>query len=134
VSSPSLVPFSLWQFTPAGALGAYEPAIGASAPPGAMAGLRCLGRLQSQLAERSELPQFGLGEAARYPEMLDDLQQIPAAARPYAPFTAPFVLGGHAARHTPDRGCRLQEAAGPTWLTKITGTRGGQARPRHPAL
>lgn len=47
-----------------------------------MAGLlRCLGQLQSQLAGRPELLQFGLGEAARYPELLDDLQQIPAAAR-----------------------------------------------------
>src|SRR5262249_8475567 len=43
--------------------------------------LRCLSQLQSQLASHPELLQFGLGEATRYPELLDDLQEIPAAAR-----------------------------------------------------
>lgn len=69
------------RFHPAAALDAYEPAIDASTPEAALAGLlRCLGQLQSQLAGRPELLQFGLGEAARYPELLDDLREIPAAA------------------------------------------------------
>jgi AcrR family transcriptional regulator len=70
------------RFHPAAALDAYEPAIDASTPQTAMRGLlRCLGELQSQLAGRPELLQFGLGEAARYPDILDDLREIPAAAR-----------------------------------------------------
>jgi len=70
------------RFHPAAALDAYESAIDASTPQTAMRGLlRCLAELQSQLAGRPELLQFGLGEAARYPDILDDLREIPAAAR-----------------------------------------------------
>jgi AcrR family transcriptional regulator len=70
------------RFHPAAALDAYDPAIDASTPDSAMRGLlRCLAYLQSQLASRPELLQFGLGEAARYPQLLDDLREIPAAAR-----------------------------------------------------
>jgi len=70
------------RFHPAAALDAYEPAIDSSTPQMAMEGLlRCLEELQSQLAARPELLQFGLGDAARYPELLEDLQEIPAAAR-----------------------------------------------------
>ena len=78
----SLARAAVRRFDPAAALDAYDPAIDASTPQAAMAGLlRCLAQLQSQLADHPELLQFGLGEAARYPELLDDLQEIPAAAR-----------------------------------------------------
>ena len=78
----SLAREAVRRFHPAAALDAYEPAIDASTPEQAMRGLlRCLAHLQSHLESRPELLQFGLGEAARYPELLDDLQQIPAAAR-----------------------------------------------------
>ena len=78
----SLARAAVRRFDPAAALDAYDPAIDASTPQAAMAGLlRCLSQLQSQLADHPELLQFGLGEAARYPELLEDLQEIPAAAR-----------------------------------------------------
>lgn len=43
--------------------------------------LHCLGELRNHLSRRPELLQFGLGEAARYPDVLDELRKIPAAAR-----------------------------------------------------
>jgi AcrR family transcriptional regulator len=70
------------RFHPAAAIDAYDPAIDASTSEKAMQGLlRCLVQLQSHLASRPELLQFGLGEAARYPDLLDDLKEIPAAAQ-----------------------------------------------------
>lgn len=70
------------RFSPAAELDAYQPGIDASSPQAAMDGLlRCLGELQARLAGRPELLQFGLGDAARYPGLSDDLKQIPAAAR-----------------------------------------------------
>ena len=78
----SLARAAVRRFHPAAALDAYDPAIDTATPQAALAGLlRALGELQSQLAANPGLLQFGLGEAARYPELLDDLQEIPAAAR-----------------------------------------------------
>lgn len=70
------------QFSPAADLDAYQPVIDTSSPQAAMAGVqRCLAELQARLAERPELLQFGLGDAVRYPDLTDDLKEIPAAAR-----------------------------------------------------
>lgn len=70
------------RFSPAAEIDAYQADIDASSPQAAMSGLlRCLAGLQARLAERPELLQFGLGDAARYPDLTDDLRQIPAAAR-----------------------------------------------------
>lgn len=70
------------RFSPAAELDAYQPGIDTSSPQAAMDGLqRCLEELQSRLAGRPELLQFGLGDAARYPDLTDELKEIPAAAR-----------------------------------------------------
>lgn len=70
------------RFSPAAELNAYQPGIDTSSPQAAIDGLqRCLAELQAQLAGRPELLQFGLGDAARYPSLTDDLKEIPAAAR-----------------------------------------------------
>lgn len=70
------------QSSPAAQIDAYQPAIDASSPERATEGLlQCLGELRHHLSRRPELLQFGLGEAARYPELLDELSKIPAAAR-----------------------------------------------------
>lgn len=70
------------RFSPAAELDACQPAVDASSPRTAMDGLlQCLDELRSRLAGRPELLQFGLGDAARYPGLTDDLEQIPAAAR-----------------------------------------------------
>ena len=78
----SLAREAVRRFHPAAAIEACDPAIDAATPQRVLQGLlRCLGHLRSQLASHPELLQFGLGEATRYPELLDDLRQIPAAAR-----------------------------------------------------
>jgi AcrR family transcriptional regulator len=70
------------RFSPAAELDAYQPGIDASSPQAAMDGLRrCLAELQARVAGRPELLQFGLGDAARYPDLTDELKEIPAAAR-----------------------------------------------------
>jgi AcrR family transcriptional regulator len=70
------------QSSPAAQIDAYQPAIDTTSPERAIEGLlRCLGELRNHLSRRPELLQFGLGEAARYPELLDELSKIPAAAR-----------------------------------------------------
>jgi AcrR family transcriptional regulator len=70
------------RFSPAAELDAIQPRIDASSPEAARDGLRsCLGELQAQLAGHPELLAFGLGDAARYPDLAGDLREIPAAAR-----------------------------------------------------
>jgi len=70
------------RFSPAAGLDAYQPSIDASGPQAAIDGLLgCLAELQARLAGRPELLQFGLGDAACYPGLTNDLKVIPAAAR-----------------------------------------------------
>jgi AcrR family transcriptional regulator len=70
------------RFSPAAQLDGYRSGIDTSSPQAAMDGLlRCLGELQALLTQRPELLQFGLGDATRYPDLTDDLKEIPAAAR-----------------------------------------------------
>ena len=70
------------QSSPAAQIEAYQPAIDTTSPERTIEGLlRCLDELRSHLSRRPELLQFGLSEAARYPELLGELSRIPAAAR-----------------------------------------------------
>lgn len=69
-------------FTPAAQIQAHRPTIDVSTPQRCLEGLAdCLQLLDTLLRERPELLQFGLADAARYPEILDELRQIPEAAR-----------------------------------------------------
>ncbi|MDR0342420.1 MAG: TetR/AcrR family transcriptional regulator [Nocardiopsaceae bacterium] len=78
----SLAREAVRRFHPAAAIDAYDPAVDSSTAATAMDGLlRALARLQSLLADRPELLQFGLTEAARYPDLLDQVKEIPAAAQ-----------------------------------------------------
>jgi AcrR family transcriptional regulator len=70
------------QSSPAAQIDDYQPAIDTSSPDRIIEGLLlCLGELRNHLSRRPELLQFGLGEAARYPELLGELRKTPAAAR-----------------------------------------------------
>ncbi|MEA2617614.1 MAG: hypothetical protein QOE72_3397 [Chloroflexota bacterium] len=69
-------------FQPAARIEAHRPVIDASTPQGCLEGLAgCLLLLHTLLQERPDLLQFGLADAVRYPEILDELRQIPDAAR-----------------------------------------------------
>jgi AcrR family transcriptional regulator len=69
-------------FQPAAEIEAHRPAIDASTPERCLDGLLgCLQLLHILLRERPDLVQFGLGDAARYPDILDELRQVPEAAR-----------------------------------------------------
>jgi len=78
----SLAREAVRRYQPAAQLDAYDPAIDASTPRRTLAGLvRCLRELHARLHEHPELLQFGLGEATRYPDLLDELRKTPEAAR-----------------------------------------------------
>jgi AcrR family transcriptional regulator len=68
--------------SPAAQIDAYQPVIDTISPGRTIDGLlRCLAELRNHLSQHPEMLQFGLGEAARYPDLLDELGKIPAAAR-----------------------------------------------------
>jgi AcrR family transcriptional regulator len=69
-------------FQPAARIEAHRPAIDTSTAQRCLEGLvGCLELLESLLRERPDLVQFGLGDAVRYPEILEELRQVPDAAR-----------------------------------------------------
>jgi AcrR family transcriptional regulator len=78
----SLALAAVRRFQPVDAIEAYRPAIDVSTTDSCLAGLAaCLHMLYRQLVSHPELVQFGLADAARHPEVLDEVKRVPDAAR-----------------------------------------------------
>lgn len=78
----SLAREAVHHLQPAAQIEAHRPAIDASTPERCLDGLLgCLQVLHTLLRERPDLVEFGLGDAARYPDILEELRQVPEAAR-----------------------------------------------------
>jgi AcrR family transcriptional regulator len=70
-----------WQ-APVARLSAYTPAIDASSPTSALAGLlACMRVLRATLQANRGLVQFGMSDAWRYPDLLREVELAPLAAR-----------------------------------------------------
>lgn len=70
------------RFQPLDAIAAYRPAIDATSPHQCVVGIAgCLLMLYHQMASHPELVQFGLADAAHHPELLEEIKQVPDAAR-----------------------------------------------------
>ncbi|MFB7908274.1 TetR/AcrR family transcriptional regulator [Kitasatospora sp. NPDC056076] len=69
-------------FSPAAQIDAFEPKIDASSPETTIEGLlACVHELRHHLEGRAEVMQFGMSEATRYPELLEEIKKNPMAAR-----------------------------------------------------
>jgi AcrR family transcriptional regulator len=69
-------------FQPVELIDAYRPAIDTSTPQRCAQDLgRCLRLLYDQMRQHPELVHFGLSDAARHPEILNELKKMPDAAK-----------------------------------------------------
>jgi AcrR family transcriptional regulator len=69
-------------FQPVDVIDAYRPVIDTSTSERCAADLaQCLRVLYDQMRQHPELLQFGLSDAARYPDVLHEVKKIPDAAR-----------------------------------------------------
>jgi AcrR family transcriptional regulator len=69
-------------FQPVEVIASYRPEIDSSTSRRCAAGLaRCLRMLYDQLCAHPELLQFGLADAARHPDLVDEVRKVPEAAR-----------------------------------------------------
>jgi AcrR family transcriptional regulator len=70
------------RFQPIDAITRYQPSIDSSSADRCLADLTaCLHLLYRLMVTHPELVQFGVADAARHPEVLDEIRQIPDAAR-----------------------------------------------------
>ena len=78
----SLALAAVRRFQPIDAIATYRPTIDTSTRERCLADLTaCLRMLYHQLVTHPELLQFGLADAARHPDVLEEVKKIPDAAR-----------------------------------------------------
>jgi AcrR family transcriptional regulator len=72
------------RFSPAAELGSRDPAIDATTPASAAAGLlACLRLMSATMDEHPELLLFGVGESPRMPAVAEEIAAIPRAAQTF---------------------------------------------------
>ena len=78
----SLALAAVRRFQPVDAIAAHRPVIDTTSPNRCLAGISsCLLMLYQQMVSHPELLQFGLADAAHHPHLLDEIRQVPDAAR-----------------------------------------------------